>query len=366
MYPVSLPNWTTQAIVGLISAGCLIIAFFISFYHYNRKKYRPFLFLTLGPFLTIFMSLLYAFSVLFLSIPLIRASVYTFIPIGFFNILLLDSMSRETVDPVKILALGMISVALLFVSLDPSSFYINMFPNGEWRIYLGDNFLIVASPFFILIGTLYVYYAAKIYRDAPKELKIQALVFLLGGIITGFLSPGSLAIRLNDIIPAIHMILFAIGVLISSNTLASQPKLAYILPFKVLRLAIINTNSGVPLYTHIWEGSERTEDMIDPMLFSGMMHTISQFVQESLKKGNVTEIHLEEAILILERSEQFPIVCVLISTKSSQILRQNLNYFAKRFFEEFSQYFSDMSNLSNFATASDLVLEYFPFVPEYD
>ena len=224
----------------------------------------------------------------------------------------------------------------------------------------------MASPFFILIGGIYVYYAAKIYWAAPNELKNHALLFLLGGIITGFISPGSLIIRLIDIFPGIHLILFSIGLLISANSIGFQPKLAYVLPFKVLRLAIVHTNSGIPLYTHMWERSEIAGDIIDPMLFSGMMHAIDQFVQESLNRGNVREIHLDEAILLLKRSEQFPVVCILISTKSSKILRYTLNNFAEQFFKEFSPYFSNPNNLDNFASTSDLILDYFPFVPEYD
>lgn len=362
LYPVIIPNWTTQCIICFISTGNMAATFFLSLYHYNKQKYRPFFFLTVTCLFATLMSIFYGLSDLFLSIPLFLLSIYLFIPMGFCIIFLIDSISRESIDPIKLMTLGMISMAILFFSIDPNSVVIGTFPNGEWRVFFNDFMLFVMSLLFLMDGSLYVYYVAKIYRDAPKNLKIQALLLLLSGINLGFIAPGSI-IRLLNIIPGIHIALFSVGILISGIIFCFYPKLAYVLPFKVLRLAIIETNSGIPLFTHNWE-SGTTE--IDPLLFSGMMHAIGQFIRESLNKGNVREIHLDEAILILKRSNQFPVVCVLVSTNSSKILRETLNYFAEQFFNKFSQYFSNPNNLDNFITTSDLILEYFPFVPEYD
>ena len=105
-----------------------------------------------------------------------------------------------------------------------------------------------------------------------------------------------------------------------------QPKLAYILPFKAVRLTVIETNGGIPLFTHAWS----SEGLIDDSLFTGMLHATSQFMDESLKRGNVHEVHLEKAILLIQSSEKYPISSILLVTKSSRSLRHALNKFAER------------------------------------
>ncbi|MHA1378999.1 MAG: hypothetical protein ACTSRG_11510 [Candidatus Helarchaeota archaeon] len=117
------------------------------------------------------------------------------------------------------------------------------------------------------------------------------------------------------------------------------------------------------MFSYVWTKSEQP---IDPMLFSGMMQAINQFVEDSVKKGNVREIHLDKAILILQRSDKYPVICVLIVTKSSHFMRHTLNIFAENFFEKFAAFFSQPNKISNFKPASNLIDEYFAFIPKYE
>ena len=89
-------------------------------------------------------------------------------------------------------------------------------------------------------------------------------------------------------------------------------------------------------------------------------------MSESVKRGNVEEIKLTQAILILRRSERLPAACVLVASRPSRALRDALDGFARRFFEEYSEQFAHSSNISLFAGATQFIEEYFPFVPEYD
>jgi len=97
-----------------------------------------------------------------------------------------------------------------------------------------------------------------------------------------------------------------------------------------------------------------------------MLTGISGILQESLNRGNIREIHLEEAILILKTTDQFPIVLVLVTSNSSRILLEALEMFTKRFISEYSQHLdSSIVNRVVFQQASQLVNECFPFIPEY-
>ena len=159
------------------------------------------------------------------------------------------------------------------------------------------------------------------------------------------------------------MLLITIQNLIMLIPLVKHPELAFILPFKDLRLTIIETERGFPLFTHIWNQTKDLEDN----LFSGMLHGIGQFVQETLQSGNMREITLDKAILILKRSQKHPVVCVLVTTKSTKSLRNALDKFAEKFFNKFAGQFSEQVNIEKkFAPAKELVEECFSFVPVYE
>jgi len=98
-----------------------------------------------------------------------------------------------------------------------------------------------------------------------------------------------------------------------------------------------------------------------------MLSGLSHFAKEALGKGNIREIHLDDAILIIQRSLQFPVACVLFANKSSPSLRAALNFFADQFFDDYSNYFlEEVQDLEVYESASNLVTEFFPFVPEYE
>ena len=165
------------------------------------------------------------------------------------------------------------------------------------------------------------------------------------------------------ILPGGAGLIFSIGSLFIVIAFTRQPKLAYIHPFKALRVTVIESKGGLPLFTHTWRAGE---GLMDDTLFSGMMHAIGQFVQESLQRGGVRVIELDQGHLILKKSNQFQVICVLIANKPTKILRNALNCFAERFFKQFSQYFSDPTDKDKFKPASKLIEICFPFIPEYD
>ena len=142
------------------------------------------------------------------------------------------------------------------------------------------------------------------------------------------------------------------------------PELAFVLPFKVSHLTVLSTESGIPLFTHAWV---KSEVRIDDALFTGMLQGITGFLNEAINKGNVRQIELDQGVLLIRRSDEYPVACVLVANKSTRLLRQSLDAFATRFFAEFAPYFTHISatSLDNFQNASHLISETMPFIPEY-
>lgn len=83
-----------------------------------------------------------------------------------------------------------------------------------------------------------------------------------------------------------------------------EPKLLFVLPFTALRLTVLETESGLPLFTYTWN---RQGDLADETLFSGMLQGVSMIVKESLKRGSLQEIRVEGAIIIAYRIPEYPL-----------------------------------------------------------
>jgi hypothetical protein len=96
-----------------------------------------------------------------------------------------------------------------------------------------------------------------------------------------------------------------------------------------------------------------------------MMQGISGILKETVNRGNIRQIELEHAILLVYREEKYPVAFVLLSNEFNKSLRLALRQFAEKFYLTFADKFDDLSKISQFNSASKLVEEVFPFIPEY-
>jgi len=228
------------------------------------------------------------------------------------------------------------------------------------------NFYTEVFSFLILIltgGSLMAYYLFKIYRVAPFKLKKYTFLAFTGGILFGIITPISVIIMhflSQDI--ALAVLLASIGMLtIVTAIFIKNPKLAFILPFKVMRLSVINSDNGTLLFSHNWKsGKEIKDDDIVSMMFQGII----TILRESLGKGDLQEIDLENAVVIAQKSIKFPTVYILIATSTSKSLRNGLNSFIKRFEIKFSNIIENVIDFSVFSSASKIVLQSFSFLPD--
>ena len=126
---------------------------------------------------------------------------------------------------------------------------------------------------------------------------------------------------------------------------------------------MLHNDSGIAVYTHTWTiGS----DLIDENLYSGMLQGISSIIQESLKRGKIEQIKIEDAIIILNHPIDQPVTSIIAATTYSPALNNALALFTQRFINKYSNFFSDVTETSNFDSAINLLEECFPFVPVYD
>ncbi|HMF33227.1 MAG TPA: hypothetical protein VKK79_17510 [Candidatus Lokiarchaeia archaeon] len=336
-------------IVTLPSFLFILYSFIVATRLYRQAKLRPFLLLAVMAFTWAcwgFISMLY-YAIWDPSLQLIADAV---MPICIIIIILwLDSLSRESIDPVKS------GTLLCFVTA--------FFMAGLLGFPVIDTAIFYACAIWGV--SLFAYFALKIYRNAPSGIKRKAAMLATGSIIGGPVMAISEIFNTYSgsfFIPSPAAIFVPLGLLLVTRAFATCQELAFVLPFKVSHLTVLSTKSGVPLFTHAWT---KDEDRINDTLFSGMLQGISGILNEAVHKGNVRQIELDQGVLLVQRSDQYPVACVLVANKSTRLLRQSLDSFARRFFAEFAPFFAEISIVANFNPAEQIIAETMPFIPDY-
>ena len=348
-------NWNLGTIIALLSVGVYVISLAIGIQQYKSRKYIFFLFLIFGNlfgmlwalFMGIYYILLYYYVVELWFVQALMPIV-----LSYCLVLALDYISRDSIDIRKIViftGLGMINLTLL------------MF----WPVHsiIATAYGYFNSAFTFLIAVIWFIFTYKIYIRSPIKMKKYSLLNFIGGILIGIITP--IYVTLSGIWGGfnLNILLVSLGLLLATFAFSKEPKLSGILPYKVFNITIIDAISGNSVFSHDWD---EKEGLMNDTLFSSLLQAISTILNEAIRKGNVKEIYLDEAVVILKRSQKYPVAYVLITSKSSKTLRHALDSFADKFDTRFSKFFSDMSNLEVFLPAYEIIHECFPFVPEYD
>jgi hypothetical protein len=351
-----------KIITGCLAAAILFYGFVIIMKQYIVKHYRPSLYLAIA-WLGFFIEALFASIRLFFPedpelMLLFQKLSYAGLGPGFLGILAVgDSISRDAIESkrfaILIFVLG-ITTFMLFMPLDARTI---MYPN-----------IIVISIGVVISNMLLVLYI-RIHRIVPSKLKRLAFINIIGAFLVSGLY---VILRIAEIImekvnpeiffPPIARLIEAVGAVIQTSILSRYEQLFYVLPFKTQRLIVVGTRNGISLYTHDWLKS----DIIDEDLFSSILQGMSLIVNESLKKGKFQEIKMEKGVLLISHDATHPIACVLIASKSSQVLHDGLATFARKFVKKYEPYLNQPENLDIFHDASELVQECFPFIPQME
>src|SRR4030042_1545619 len=250
------------------------------------------------------------------------------LPLALFIVIILDSMTRDTPDPVKLAINVGFFVALVIYNSDVATVGNWTYPNGDASLAnVGFEIQFVKFALLSWITACALFAFRQIYIHAPKTFRKYILLSIFGLICIGPLGI-IFALTVDIILPSSVSLVLLVGSIAFSLGISLKSNLAFVIPFRALRLTVITTDGGVPLFTHTWDGDTR---MNDPILFSGMIQGISGILAESVAGGEVEEIKLSNAVLILQRAKNAKIACVLVSTKSLKILRGALDLFLQRF-----------------------------------
>ncbi|MEX2716585.1 MAG: hypothetical protein Q6370_009825 [Candidatus Sigynarchaeota archaeon] len=353
-------NWTVEVILGLVSLVPYLMGCAIAAKNFKRHREAYALLLMLGWIITTLYVFVGVLAVLLMVLELYVVTTWIFIIFGFFIILLVDAISRESIDPVKIGLWCVVAGMCIVFSTYPGMAQRVTLPSGELSINYAESVQGVSGVAQLGIFFLWLYYTARINKHAPRRMKPASRMLVSGAALVAIGIPAIIFLAI-DVIPGGSFLPGGVGTLLAAMAFAKDPNLAYVLPARVLRLTVIDANNGIRLFSHTWRaGSE----MADDDLFSGALQGISLIVNETMGRGYVREIRMDEGIMILQMIEGPSVACVLVATNSSRTLRISLARFGEQFGREYKQFFKKGTgtvNVAPFKTASSLIPLYFPF-----
>jgi len=355
-----LINWSNGVKIGLISLIPLILSVILTLTRYFKDRY-PYLKYLAGMWISLTIWILFqAISDLLLNIYLHLICFYALIVLGYFAILFVDSVTRDSIDHLKLILMTISSTAVIIFSFSPEdAIRIETEAVTPYPTMVGD-FRTAAIIHMVLVISVSVYGFIKIFIHTPEKLKKYSMVNVLGSYLWG-IQP--LFIQFTDMeknTPGLSTASMAAGVLINAIIFLKEPKLAYVITFKAYRLLIQNTNTSIILFKHDWNELEAPES---ENIFSGNMQAISTIFDLSINKGNVKKIKFDEAEITFKASEKVPLACILISSDSSITLRSSFDKFADDVFRDYQNIEKNSHSTNKYENGTILLAKYFPFIP---
>ena len=348
------------AVVGIISILMLMYALVLTVSLLRRgMRYRYYF---VNVFIWVF-DMLYVFFIILAvyskSKLIYHLAVVFGMIIHLFLLIQADTLTSEQINPWKFgFVVGWNVFGFMkIISLDD---FIIFSSAGGNNIRFGNIFWVsFCLVGMIFSGSYYSYITLQVYRKSPSHMKKNALAYLIGMIISPMI------LYLVQVIPPwgylTSIFLLGLGALILSIALSRDPKLLFILKLKVFRLTVINSESGIEMFNHNW----RTDnELVDSVVFSGMIQGINAIMKESVKAGDVTEIRLSDGILLIDRCQHSPVACVLVAANTTQALIDSFHRFSTQFYLKFQNSFNT-PDVSVFSDAKQMIKESFPFIPDY-
>ncbi|MCF2136533.1 MAG: hypothetical protein K9W43_04750 [Candidatus Thorarchaeota archaeon] len=356
-------NITIGVAILLVATIPQIMAAYISIRGYLRTRYRQYAFMAFTWLVMWMGTLLIGLAYLTLNTLIYRMGFVIQGLVTFGIMGLVDSVALDHVDSRKLIAVTAAQTALVIYGA--SEVYVTQHTSvlGEVGLEMTGPLAAAGSIVFILSGAFWLYYMALIDRAVPQTLKKYSRTTLIGAIIAG---PGSIIAFASGfvwIFPGTDYLMIGIGAFLTAYAFTRQPKLGYVLRFKVFRLMVFDSESGIPIYTYTWD----QRGLVDSTLFSGALTGITNLLNESLSRGAMRDIIFERGVLLIRKTQFENVALTLLSTKSTPILREGLDSFAEAFVREFEDALAtSLSMPSKFQAADHLIDDAFPFVVAYE
>ena len=344
-------NISPEVIQALLTSGIVLFGAILIGWEGIKKKVNLYSF---------FFGSFFAWAVNFLFYGLSRMTLdktmaifqYINIVISFlFLIIAIDYAMKERISSVKMLIFGILGAFVTYFAFLPESLvdYVwGGYPSFKWHGMLELS----GSLMILLYGLLLSYFSFLTYIKSPDYLKSNALILLIGSLIIGIVGV-IITVFTDQIFPA------AIGMIVMAVAFAREPKIFFVLPYKVDRLTVIQTKSGITLFDYKWVESE-----IQDLLLGGLLQGVKNISLEVLKKGEIKEIVLAHGTLLFYLDKNITIG--LLVSKTSKYLKKCLEQFSVAFEKKYKKELTlavEFVEASRFDQASDLVNFYFPHIP---
>lgn len=363
-------NWTPEFWVNLFALVPIASVLGITLRYHLKTRFKHTRYLSLMWVGGTFWCLGDALSQLFLSVPLHTVASYGLVVLAFAQIFLYDAIDRESVDPVKLSVNAVLFSIYVYSTFQPGKIYVD--PNLPYGpgVTLTDDMYLAGAIGSILGGFIAIYYNLKVFFKAPRYLRVRAGLIILSTIIIASGLVGGYLTGANRAFPGVDNISMAIGATLKAIVWVRTPALGFVLPFRVYRLAVVERDSGLPVYVKRWREELGESDEVDSRdaevndaLFENMLHAASAVLKGAVRKGAVREVRLEQAVLIVFQFEDYPVDLVLVGNKFSTTLEHALARFADAFVLNHSKFLESPERSMLTLDASDLVEQCFGFIP---
>lgn len=274
-------------------------------------------------------------------------------------IIFIELIKKEHVSPIKISILIIIEALL---------FYITFFVPGNYEIVPGYGvhnkgiLRIFQVIFLFYFVSLYFIWSFQTWRKAPTSLKRLTSILLIGSTLFSVVT--AIMYAIGTFVKSFNSIAFivnGIGAFTTIIVILKDPRIIFILPFKAYRIIVVDTNESIALFKHDWAKVGELEET----MFSMMLRAIGNVLDDILKKGEIQEIQMDRAVLLVHHDKINSIASILISSKSCKSLRYGLKQFNDEFINKFQSVLYDRKETSSFKGVSKIVDKVFDFVPSY-
>lgn len=270
----------------------------------------------------------------------------------------IDLINKERVSSVKISILFLLEVSLLILSFLPGGLHV--IPG--YGVHSVGPLRITQTVFLIYYVMTFFSWSYLTWKRAPKELKQLVNFLLFGSILFSFVTAFMYALGgFIKVFNSIGFITHSLGALFMIIVIWKDPRIIYILPFKAYRILVVDTNAGTGLFKYDWAELKA----VDENIFSMVLQAVGSILDEVLKKGEIREIKMDQAVLLIHHEKDSPVASVLVTSKSSKSLKYGLKKFNSEFIETFKSQFDGLYEVSRFRDAKKIVEHIFDFVPVY-
>ncbi len=329
-------------------------------YAIRRKNRLIFLFSAMWLLYTVFW-FIDAAAHYFYSIPLMSIAIIPqLIGVPCF-IAFIELIKKEHVSPVKMSILVIIEAIVFFFT-----FFVPENENYEridgYGIHNKGILRIFQIIFLFYFVSLYFIWSYQTWRKAPVSLKRLTSLLLIGSTLFSIVTASMYALgTIEKTFNSIAFIVNGIGAFTTIIVILKDPRIIFILPFKAYRILIVDTNKSIALFKHDWAKVGELEEN----MFSMMLQAIGSVLDDILKKGEVQEIQMDRAVLLIHHDKTYSIASILIASKSSKSLRYRLKSFNEKIITVFQSTLDGERKVGRFEETREIVDKIFDFVPSY-